>query len=53
MYRALKIQKYFLFLGYLKLIVSCLFGQKENTKQREIFHLVDHRTKQRELSFEF
>ena len=46
MYRAVKGTKYFLFLEYLKLNVNCLCVRKENTKQKEIIHLVDPRTLQ-------
>ena len=41
-----KVQKYVLLLEYLKLIVNCSWVQKENTKQKEIIHLVDPRTLQ-------
>ena len=42
MYRAVKGSKYVLFLEYLTSNCSCV--QKEDTKQKEIFHLVDPRT---------
>ena len=41
-----KVQKYVLLLEYLKLIVNCSCVQKENTKQKQIIHLVDPRTLQ-------
>ena len=50
MYRALKGTK---ILGCLKRTVDCSCVQKENTKQKEIFYLVDLRTKQQKQSFEF
>ena len=37
----------------LKPVVSCSCLQKENTQQKETFHLVDPRTKQRKQTFEF
>ena len=44
MYRAVKVQEYVLFPEYFKVIVNCLYVQKKNKKQKEIFHLVDPRT---------
>ena len=41
-----KVQKYVLFPEYLKLNVNCSCVRKENTKQKEIIHLVDPRTLQ-------
>ena len=41
-----KVQKYVLFLEYLKLNVNCSCVRKENTKQKEIIHFVDPRTLQ-------
>ena len=41
-----KVEKYVLFLEYLKLNVNCSCVRKENTKQKEIIHLVDPRTLQ-------
>ena len=51
-----KVQKYVLFPEYLKLNVNCSCVRKENTKQKEIIHLVDPRTlqnKAEETIFEF
>ena len=57
MYRLVKDAKYVLLLEYLKLIVNGSCVQKENTKQKEIIHLVDPRTLQNKAagkqSFEF
>ena len=41
MYRVVKGTKYVLFPEYLKLTLNCSCVQKENTNQREIFHLVE------------
>ena len=46
-------EKYILFLENLNLTVNCSCEQNESTKQKEVFHLVNPRTKQQKQSFEF
>ena len=53
MYRVVKGRKKCSVPGIFKLIVNCSCVQKEYTKQKEIFHLVDPITKQQKQSFEF
>ena len=55
MYRAVKgtITKICSVPGILKLTVNRSCVQKENKKQKEIFHLVDPNTKQRKRSLNF
>ena len=53
MYRAVKATKLFTVLRIFELIVNCSCVLKENTKQKEIFHLIDPGAKQRKQFFEF
>ena len=53
MHRAVKDTKICSVPRIFKVIVNCSCVQKENTKQEDIFQLIDPETKQRKQSFEF